>query len=392
MSGADAPFGERLRALREGAGLTQEELAAKAGLTAKAVSALERGERKRPYPHTVRSLADALGLGEGERGDLQAAIPRRGAETPVSSAVVPASVPEPTLPGPRTPLVGREQELEEIGTFLRDRGVGLLTLTGTGGVGKTRLALRAAGEAAGLFPDGVAFVALAPLGDPALVLPTAVRALGLKEAEYGPPAETLQAYLRDKRFLLVLDNLEHVLAVAPGVADLIESCPRLSVLATSRAPLRVRGEQEYPVGPLGLPSSTRSPDEVAASPSGRLFVERATAASPNFSLTAESAGAVAAICWRLDGLPLALELAVAKVRFLDPATLLSRLDRALSTSWARDLPDRQRTMRATLDWSYDLLPGPERALFGRLAVFAGGSHWRRPRPSGPALASGARRS
>jgi predicted ATPase len=264
--------------------------------------------------------------------------------------------------------------LDEIGLFLRDRGVRLLTLTGTGGVGKTRLALQAAREAAGLFPDGVVFVALASLGDPALVLPTIAQSLGLREAEHRTPREAIRAFLKDKRFLLVLDNLEHLLGVAPEVADLIESCPRLSVLATSRAPLRVRGEQEYPVGPLGLPSSTLSPapEQVLDSPSGRLFVDRATASSPNFSLTPQNAGAVAAICWRLDGLPLALELAAAKARFLDPATLLSRLDRALSTSWARDLPDRQRTMRATLDWSYDLLPGPERSLFGRLAVFAGG--------------------
>ena len=285
-----------------------------------------------------------------------------------------APVPEPTLPGPRTPLVGREGELGEIGLFLRDRGVRLLTLTGTGGVGKTRLALQAAREVAGLFPGGVVFVALASLGDPALVLPTIAQSLGLREAEHRTPREAIRAFLKDKEFLLVLDNLEHLLGVAPEVADLVEDRPGLRVLVTSRAPLRVRGEQEYPVGPLALPTSTLSPapEQVIDSPSGRLFVERATAASPNFSLNPQNAGAVASICWRLDGLPLALELAAAKTRFLDPATLLSRLDRALSTSWARDLPDRQRTMRATLDWSHDLLPAPERALFGRLSVFAGG--------------------
>ncbi len=369
MAGVEGPFGERLRRLREAAGFTQEELASRAGLTAKAVSALERGERKRPYPHTVRSLGEALGLPDEERLSLLASVQRRG--TPSTAR---AAVPEPALPVPPTPLLGRESELAEIGGFLGNPGSRLLTLTGTGGVGKTRLALRAAREVTGLFPDGVTFVALAPLDDPALVLPMVARVLGLKEAENRTPEEALHAFLKEKRFLLVLDNLEHLLGAAPEVADLIESCPELSVLATSRAPLRVRGEQEYPVGPLKLPASTRSPSaaEVAGSPSGRLFAERARAAAPAFDLTSENAAAVASICWRLDGLPLALELAAAKVRFLDPATLLYRLDRALSTSWARDLPDRQRTMRATLDWSHELLPEPERELFGRLSVFAGG--------------------
>jgi predicted ATPase len=154
--------------------------------------------------------------------------------------------------------------------------------------------------------------------------------------------------------LLVLDNFEHVLDAAPGVADLMESCPDATMLATSRAPLHVMGEQESPVGPLALPSSTRSPraEGVVGSASGRLFAERAKAASPSFEVTPENASSVAAICWRLGGLPLALELAAARAGFMDPATLLARLDRALATGWARDVPERQRTMRATLDWSY----------------------------------------
>lgn len=369
---ADTSFGARLRRLREVAGLTQEELAARAGLSPNAVGALERGVRRRPYPHTVRSLAEALELSESERAALLASVPKRGA---AAATAAPEIVAEFAVTVPHTPLLGRERELEEIEAFLRNPGVRLLTLTGTGGVGKTRLAIQAARDTAGLFPDGVAFVALASLGDPSLVVPTVARSLGLREAGGQSLGEALRARLRGKRLLLVLDNFEHLLEAAPEVAGLIEDCPDLVVLATSRAPLRVRGEQEYPVGPLALPASTRSPaaEEVLGSPSGRLFAERARAVSPAFRLERGNAAVVAAICWRLAGLPLALELAAARVRFLDPATLLARLDRALSApSGARDLPERQRTMWATLDWSYDLLPEAERALFRRLSVFAGG--------------------
>jgi predicted ATPase len=269
-------------------------------------------------------------------------------------------------------MLGRERELAEIRTFLQEPR--LLTLTGTGGVGKTRLAVEAARDVAQLFSDGTVFIALAPLGDSGFVLPTIAQSLGLRESEDLTPRETLHAYLREKRLLLVLDNFEHVLEAAPEVAQLIEACPRLSVLVTSRAPLRVRGEQEYPVPPLALPASTIAPnaEELVGSASGRLFVERAREASPTFELTPHNSGAVAAICWRLAGLPLALELAAVQIRFLDPEALLSRLDQALSAVGARDLPQRQRTMWATLDWSHDLLSEEEQVLFRRLSVFVGG--------------------
>ena len=363
-------FGVLLRRLREAAGLTQEELASKAGLSARAISVLERGERKRPYPHTVRSIGDALALTEEERTALFAAVPERSAASALPADVSGTGLP----PTPTTALVGREQDLEGVATFLGKPGVRLLTLTGTGGVGKTRLSIEAVREAAGFFSDGAAFVALAPVSDAGLVVPTVARSLGLTEAGRRSPMEVLRAYLSGKRFLLVLDNFEHVLEAAPEVIGLIESCPGLTVLVTSRAPLRVRGEQEYPVAPLALPPSAHVPaaEEVAGSSSGRLFAERARAASPAFEITEENAPAVASICRRLDGLPLALELVAAKIRFLGPGTLLSRLDRALEAGGARDLPERQRTMSGTLDWSYDLLHNPEKGLFRRLSVFAGG--------------------
>jgi non-specific serine/threonine protein kinase len=277
---------------------------------------------------------------------------------------------------PPTPLIGRERELAELGELLRAGASRLVTLTGHGGVGKTRLALGVAAGAGADFPDGAVFVPLAPVGDPALVVPTVARALGVAEVGGKPPPEALRAHLRDRRLLLVLDNCEQVLDAAPAVAGLLAACAGLAVLATSRAPLRVRGEREYPVRPLACPRSTasrawmrwRCPPPCGSS--STVPVPR----SPAFALTRANAAAVAAICRRLDGLPLAIELAAARARTLTPTELLARLDRALPllTGGPRDLPERQRTMRAAIAWSHQLLRAPERRLLGRLAVFRGG--------------------
>ena len=327
---AGSAFGEHLRRYREAAGLTQEELAERAGLTGKAISALERGERRRPYPQTIRALAAALDLGDAERATLLATVPSRAGLSRESP-----DEPEDTgslntmLPPEPTALLGRNDELAIMRDQLLAPDVRLLTLVGPGGVGKTRLATAAARGLAvesGAF-DSVWFVDLSTTRDPSLVLAIVARAVRVAAGSSADPLVALTGFLDESRALLVLDNFEQVLGAAADVGRLLAATPELTLLVTSRQPLRLRWERTLPVHPLALPDPRHLPplDHLANVPAVALFLERAQASHPGFELTDQNASSVAELCVRLDGLPLAIELVAARAAQLGVMSTLERL-------------------------------------------------------------------
>jgi predicted ATPase/DNA-binding XRE family transcriptional regulator len=366
--GVPGSFGTQLKALRETAGFTQEELATIAGLSVHAVSALERGERRRPQAETVRALCTALDL-TGSTRDALLAIARAPARTARDE------LNGFSIPLPLTVLLGRDLDIQSLRQWLADPTARLITLIGPGGVGKTRLALELALAMAEARSYRVLFVPLAAIEDPAFVASAIAEALGLADVtEFDLPRRARTA-CDDQPTLLVLDNFEQVLDSAPLVAELVASAPALRLLVTSRAPLRVRGEREYVVGPLELAADpeTISPADLARAPAVSLFLQRVRDVQPDFHLTASNGATVSAICRRLDALPLALELAAPWIKVLTAEDLLRRLehDVLLSTVGPRDLPERQQTMNATVAWSYQLLDADEQRAFRRFAVMPG---------------------
>ncbi len=360
-------FAMHLRRARRAAGLTQRELARRAGLSERGLSDLERGISRSARRDSARLLADALALTGTQRARFLAAAQRRPADIAPMFALA--------LPVPATSFIGRETEVDVLAAWLRAPETRLVTVTGPGGVGKTRLALAAARAAEG-FPDGASFIDLSAIGDAELVSEAIAQELGITDTEQGDGflAQALVAYLGEREVLLVLDNFEQVIDASPFVATLLSRCPGVTMLLTSREPLRIRGEREFPAPALELPDPRRLSLDGEQSAAVVLFVERLRIVRPEFRLTDENLRVVAEICRRLEGMPLAIELAAARGNLLSPSELLRRMDRRLDllTGGPRDAPPRQRTMRDAIAWSHDLLGPAEQVLFRRLAIFAGG--------------------
>lgn len=400
-------FGEWLKQHRRESGITREDLAAQTACSSITLQKIEAGER-RPSRQIALRLATLFHVPADEQEAFVAFARTLSPRAPVATSPLVSMSPSPATPGVPHPeaesneqkqtrthspwravhlsksnlplvlttLIGREQEQDKLCSRLRQSNVRLLTLTGSPGTGKTRLSIAVAAALLGDFEDGVYLAELAPLSDPAMVIPAIARTLGLRETGTQLIEETLLAHIKDKRMLLVLDNFEHLLDAGPEVVKLIQASPWIKVLVTSREALHVRGEQRYPLPPLSLPVLADRPslEELARNPAVQLFTERAQSADMDFALTEENALEVAEVCVNLGGLPLAIELAAGRVSLFPPRTLLSRLGQQLKvlTGGSRDLPPRQRTLRGAIAWSYDLLDAGHKELFRRMAVFWGG--------------------